>query len=101
MPRVQKLPGVCNYQAGPEDESFSASGALRMGVSEMTRFGMETADFEKLAQYMFDVIVHNKIVKDEIIRLRSRFLEMKYCFSGDDFDNSLNKMIASIDCSLN
>ena len=92
---------VCNYQAGPEDESFSASGALRMGVSEMTRFGMETADFEKLAQYMFDVIVHNKIVKEEIIRLRRRFLELKYCFGGDDFDNSLHKMVASIDRSLN
>jgi aminomethyltransferase len=91
---------VCNYQAGPEDESFSASGALRMGVSEMTRFGMEAADFEKLAQYMFDVIVHHKIVKEEIIRLRSRFLEMKYCFRGNDFDNSLHKMMACIDRSL-
>ena len=29
---------ICNYQATPEEEGFSASGALRMGVNEMTRF---------------------------------------------------------------
>jgi len=91
---------ICNYQAGPEDESFSASGALRMGVAEMTRFGMETADFEQLAQYIYDVIVHNKIVKEETIRLRSRFLEIQYCFSGDDFNKRLHEMAASIDRSL-
>ncbi|MEJ2728384.1 MAG: glycine cleavage system aminomethyltransferase GcvT [Deltaproteobacteria bacterium] len=83
-----------------EDESFSASGALRMGVAEMTRFGMETADFEQLAQYIFDVIAHNKIVKEEIIRLRSRFLELQYCFSGEDFNKGLHKMAAFIDRSL-
>jgi hypothetical protein len=29
--------GRCDYQAGPEDESFAASGALRLGIAEMTR----------------------------------------------------------------
>lgn len=91
---------VCNYQAGPEDESFSASGALRMRVAEMTRFGMETADFEQLPQYIFDVIAHNKIVKEEIIRLRSRFFKLQYCFSGEDFNKGLHKMAAFIDRSL-
>jgi aminomethyltransferase len=87
---------ICNYQAGPEDESFSASGALRMGVAEMTRFGMEINDFEKLAQFIFDVVVHNKVVKEEIIRFRSRFLEMKYCFGGDEFENKYHKILGSI-----
>jgi aminomethyltransferase len=87
---------ICNYQAGPEDESFSASGALRMGVAEMTRFGMEIDDFEKLAQFIFDVVVHNKVVKKEIIQFRSRFLEMKYCFGGDEFQNKYHKILDSI-----
>lgn len=87
---------VCNYQAGPEDESFSASGALRMGVAEMTRFGMEIDDFEKLAQFIFDVIVHKKIVKEEIIQLRSRFLKLEYCFGGDEFDHKYHKILESI-----
>ncbi len=91
---------VCNYQAGPEDESFSASGALRMGVAEMTRFGMEIADFEKLAQFIFDVIAHHKGVKEEIIKLRGRFLEMNYCFKGDEFDKHYHKMVETIGGSL-
>ncbi len=87
---------ICNYQAGPEDESFSASGALRMGVAEMTRFGMEISDFEKLTQFIFDVVVHNKDIKEEIIRFRGRFLEMKYCFDGDEFDNKYHRILNSI-----
>ena len=87
---------ICNYQAGPEDESFSASGALRMGVAEMTRFGMEGKDFEKLAQLMFDVIVHHKVVKEEITQLRSRFLELKYCFDTDEFENIYHRILKSI-----
>jgi len=38
-----QLPGL------PDEEGFTASGALRLGVSEMTRFGMQTEDFEALA----------------------------------------------------
>ena len=30
---------IVNYQDMPDEESFSAAGALRMGVAEMTRFG--------------------------------------------------------------
>lgn len=87
---------ICNYQAGPEDESFSASGALRMGVAEMTRFGMEPDDFEILAELVSDVVVHHKVVKNEIIRLRSRFLEMMFCFTDDEVKNQSHRIIASI-----
>ena len=87
---------VLNYQAGPEDESFSASGALRIGVSEMTRFGMGPEDFQKLAQYMCDVIVNGKGVKPEIIQFRKQFLDLQYCFSGDQFEGRLQGLIKSI-----
>jgi aminomethyltransferase len=48
---------ICNYQAAPEEEGFTASGALRLGVAEMTRFGMQPEDFEGVAQLMADVIL--------------------------------------------
>jgi aminomethyltransferase len=47
---------ICNYQAGPDEESFTASGALRLGVSEMTRFGMQNNDFRILAELINDVV---------------------------------------------
>src|SRR5208283_2937202 len=40
---------IGNFQAAPDEEGFTASGAIRLGVSEMTRFGMEEKDFGELA----------------------------------------------------
>jgi aminomethyltransferase len=77
---------ILNYQAAPEEEGFTAAGSLRMGVQEMTRFGMTEKDFPELAQLMGDVILRNKTVKDEVKTLRQRFLDMHYCFSGGEFD---------------
>jgi aminomethyltransferase len=38
---------IVNYQASAWEEGFTASGCLRMGVAEMTRFGMEEKDFQQ------------------------------------------------------
>lgn len=87
---------ICNYQAGPREEGFTASGALRMGVAEMTRFGMREQDFQTLAEIMADVILHQKDVKTEIMALRGRFLEMQFCFSGDAMDGLRQRLNALI-----
>lgn len=81
---------ICNYQATPEEEGFSASGALRMGVNEMTRFGFGKEDFARLAHLIADCVLHNANVKDEVAKLRAEHLEMKYCFSDKDTEELLN-----------
>ena len=90
--RLEENNIVLNYQATPEEEGFTASGGLRMGVSEMTRFGMGAKDFQELAQLMHDVIVNNKTVKDEVAAFRKRFLDMKFCFSDNEFDEFMQKL---------
>ena len=87
---------ILNYQAAPDEEGFTASGALRMGVQEMTRFGMQPADFADLAQLMADCILRAAPVKDAAIRLRRRFLEMRYCFSGGEAGELMQKLQALI-----
>ena len=87
---------VLNYQAAPDEEGFTASGALRMGVQEMTRFGMKADDFGELARLMADCILQDRGVKDEVIRLRRRFLEMQYCFSGSEADELIQKLQALV-----
>jgi aminomethyltransferase len=77
---------IVNYQATPREEGFTASGALRMGVSEMTRFGMKEDDFKALAVLMADLIQKNIPVKDAIIGFREKFMEMQYCFKPEDLD---------------
>ncbi len=76
---------VCNYQAAPDEEGFTASGALRLGTAEMTRFGMGPADFAELAGLMASAITEDAPVRDKVRDLRSRFLTMRYCFRVEDY----------------
>ncbi len=70
---------ITNYQALPDDETFLDSSGIRMGVQEMTRFGLEEKDFAVLAGYLAEVIIRNRTVREEVKALRRKFLEMKYC----------------------
>ena len=58
----------------------------------MTRFGMKAADFAELARLMADVILKDKNVKKEVMDFRKRFVEMQYCFYGDEFDELEQKL---------
>lgn len=71
---------IVNYQAIPSDEGFTASSGLRMGVSEMTRFGLKEKDFEALAPLFAEAVKNSKSVGDEVARFRENFQEMHYCF---------------------
>jgi aminomethyltransferase len=83
---------ICNYQAAPDEEGFTASGALRLGVAEMTRFGMEPADFAEVAALMAAVVDGGATVSADVSALRSRFTDLRYCFEGPDFDPLLQRL---------
>ena len=95
--RLEENHIICNYQAAPDEEGFTAAGALRFGVQEMTRFGMGPGDFEILAQLIRDVIVGGRTVREEVIALRQRFLELGYCFTQEgaygDLMEKLHRLI--------
>ncbi|NIA20456.1 MAG: glycine cleavage system aminomethyltransferase GcvT [Anaerolineaceae bacterium] len=90
--RLEESNIIVNYQAGPDEEGFSASGLLRMGVAEMTRFGMKEADFQALAQLVGDVLVGRRSVLEEVRSLRKRFVDLKFCFTGKQYDEMLQKL---------
>jgi len=77
--RLEKNNIVVNYQALPDDEAFTASSGLRMGVQEMTRFGMREEDFRELAEYMAEVILDGKDISRKVSSFRQRFTRMQYC----------------------
>ena len=79
---------ILNYQAIPSDESFTSSSGLRMGVAEMTRFGMKEEDFREFAA-IFTEAVRGRNVADEVAHFRERFQTMNYCFDAD-FTESKN-----------
>ena len=82
--RLEENNILTNYQALPDDETFLVSSGIRMGVQEMTRFGMKEKDFDVLAGYIADAVIRNKPVKDEIRKYREGFLEMLYCLPVKD-----------------
>ena len=85
---------IVNYQAIPSDESFTSSSGIRMGVSEMTRFGMKEQDFKEFAT-MFTEAVRGRNVANEVSRFREKFQKMEYCFDFDfrEHSNLLAKII--------
>ena len=78
---------ICNYQAIPSEEGFTAAGALRLGVSEMTRFGMEEDDFRELAGLIHDVVKKEINVQTRVKAFRQRFRELHFCFKRDEFSD--------------
>ncbi len=87
---------IINYQATPEEEGFTASGAIRIGVAEMTRFGFGKEAFAETARLMADVILRKKIVTEEVKQLRSQYTELKYCFNDEAIAEQLEKLKATI-----
>jgi aminomethyltransferase len=83
---------ICNYQASPDEESFTASGALRMGVAEMTRFGMKETEFQVLASLIHEVVTKDADAADQIKALREPFCELQFCFNGDEFADVMLKL---------
>ena len=75
---------VTNYQALPDDETFYHPSGIRMGVQEMTRFGMKEKDFERLAGFIADVIIRKKDVAGEVAAYRQQFSRMHYCLSAEE-----------------
>ncbi|MFO7985720.1 MAG: hypothetical protein R6U38_07630, partial [Desulfatiglandaceae bacterium] len=90
--RLEENHLICNFQAMPDEEGFTASGALRLGVSEMTRFGMDEAGFREAAQLMSDVIRKNTSVADAVKRLRRQYQELRFCFKGPDYEPLLREL---------
>lgn len=95
--RLEQNNVIVNYQATPDEEGFTASGALRMGVSEMTRFGFEEKDFDQLASLMADCILRGREIKADVERLRARHTEMRYCFDDAAINDALEQLAGKLD----
>ena len=55
---------------------------IRIGVQEMTRFGMGAEEMGKIAELMKECIVDKKSVKDEVNRFRGKYQEVKYSYDN-------------------
>jgi glycine hydroxymethyltransferase len=53
---------------------------IRIGVQEMTRFGMGEQEMDRIAELIKECIVDKKPVKEEVNRFRSKFQQVQYSY---------------------
>ena len=94
--RLEENNIIVNYQGLPDDEGFSASSGLRLGVQEMTRFGMKEGDFQEVAGLMADVILRGTPAKENASRLRSRFLRMQFCLPEEKARPMVQELLEAV-----
>ncbi len=87
---------IVNHQALPREKSFNTASGLRLGVSEMTRFGFGDEAFTRLAELMAECILRGKNVREEIIKLRAQYTTPCYCFTDAELEGALGGLIAKL-----
>ncbi|WP_218032041.1 serine hydroxymethyltransferase [Dictyobacter kobayashii] len=75
--RLEESDIILNYNMIPGDADPRNPSGLRIGVPEMTRFGMDERAMGELAQLIHES-VRGKNVKEQVNALRARYVEMKY-----------------------
>ena len=77
---------ITNKNLIPSDraEDWDRPGGLRIGTTEVTRLGMDTAEMERIADLMASILVEGRDpaeIKRQAINLRANFQEVRYCFT--------------------
>jgi glycine hydroxymethyltransferase len=79
---------ICNYNLLPHDDpkAVMKPSGLRLGVQEMTHWGMKEAEMGEIARFFKEALIDGKSVKAEVDKFRSRFVEVKYSYdvAGED-----------------
>lgn len=91
---------IVNKNLLPHDppEAVNDPSGIRIGVQEMTRFGMKEGEMEDIAGLMKEILIDRKDINEmrkKVIEMRSRYLEVKYALSYD-LSNYNSKMIPMI-----
>ncbi len=76
---------ILNRNLLPEDppKKLNNPSGLRIGVQEMTRFGMKEAEMERIAQLFCECIIEGKSVKEEVNRFRAGFTDIHFSFDSE------------------
>ena len=75
---------ICNYNLLPHDDpkAVMKPSGLRLGVQEMTHWGMKEAEMEEIARFFKECLIDGKTVRQDVNRFRGRFVEVKYSFDS-------------------
>jgi aminomethyltransferase len=94
--RLEENNIIVNYQSAPDDEAFTTASCLRMGVQEMTRFGMREEDFAQLAEYMKEIILKDRPLSKEVSQFRKQFTKMGFCLPIAEAASMVERLLEAI-----
>ncbi|HEX5136071.1 MAG TPA: serine hydroxymethyltransferase [Planctomycetota bacterium] len=79
---------ICNMNVlpGREGQTPLRPAGIRLGVQEMTRFGMGEAEMGRIAELIHASVVAHKNVADECRRLRAAHPEIRYGYRLDQIE---------------
>ncbi len=83
---------ICNMNLLPFEplENVNNPAGIRLGVQEMTRFGMKEAEIGTIADFFKKCLIEGKYVGDEVTEFRQGY--QKVLYSYDDFpDNEVKE----------
>ena len=73
---------ICNMNMLPHEAPTTHNNpeGIRIGVQEMTRFGMGKEEMRRIAELMKECLIDGKNVKQEVNRFRLAYQDVKYSF---------------------
>ncbi len=84
---------IVNKNALPWDRGFRDPSGLRLGVQEMTRFGMGKDEMRIIAEFMARVLIKREDpsnVRREVMEFRREFTQVKYGLTPKDVGIDFN-----------
>lgn len=77
--RLEENDIILNFNMLPHDKDPKNPRGLRIGVQEMTRFGMKEAEMEVTADLISKILIKKKSMKDEVNQFRRKYTRLEYC----------------------
>jgi len=86
---------ICNYNLLPHDDpkAVMKPSGLRLGVQEMTHWGMKEAEMAEIARFFKEALIDKKAVKEEVNRFRGRFVDVHYSFDARSIEDAPTKRV--------
>jgi glycine hydroxymethyltransferase len=83
--RLEEANIIVNKNALPWDKSVLKPSGIRIGVQEMTRFGMGRSEMREIARFIARVVKGEdaEAVRRDVVEFRKMYLEIKYGFKID------------------
>lgn len=87
--RLEECNIIINKMSLPwdsQDDATKNPSGIRIGVQEMTRFGMKEKEMKTIAELFRKALIEKlnvEKVKRDVIDFRNRFQEIKYCFEAE------------------